>query len=987
MKNNYFNTNIILSIFFKFNLLFLKFIIIIILAYFFTSCKQVSKSKSPIFAGTLDLTSYNFETMGNLQLDGEWDFFKEKFLTEKDLNSLENENLKSKLLVPGNWNELFAGKDKTSSFAYGTYVINIKSNTEKNLALGILNISTASEIEYQHNLIYSSGKIANTPELHVPNKKPQIVFLENVPVDFKLIIRVSNFTTHDAGLSSVIRIGKRDKIITNSEWIHFKDFFTMGSLIIMGMYHIFFYIRKRNDKTPLLFGLFCLSNSLRISLAGNNSLLYNTELYNYYIFLRLEYLTLPLGTFFGLFYMTELIENENFKKYGSYALVSSLILVGLDLILTPLVMTNILILSHINFLITSIFVLSILTLSAIKKEKYSVMLLFSALSLILMVFNDLLNRYFIINTIQTVQIGFIFFVFSQSYIITSKYTNQFLESEYSKKISEEMARNLEIMVVQRTNELHKQSLKVMFQKTEIENMNILINSLNDDLRMDKIMEKIKNYIIFRFNIKNLVLAKIDEKTNTLNTEYFSLPDIHEEDIFKKIKNFNIKSEEISFIDSILKYKKVYWLRRINLAKSLNHEKFILNHFNCKSIVFIPLFLNKKPIAVLFLFIFNSFKIGKNDKHHLTVIGEQIGGSLFNSWLIEETNKNREITESALKNLKESQNLLIQAEKMSALGQLVSGIAHEINTPIGAIKASAQNIYNSTDNIIKYVPALIRSLESDIFELIEKLFNEIQKNYHFVTTKEERIAKKNIYNNLVSKNIANALEVSEHLSMLKLSEISDEYLPLWNHPKSNEILRLMSDLYGLKQKSKIIEVSVDKTSKIVYALKSYTIRDIHGKPILYSITEGIQSVLIIYENQIKQGIDLNFDFEEKIPEIYCYPDEINQVWTNLIYNAVQATNGKGKLEIYIKRISFINSNTSSGSLKDGIEVCIMDNGTGIAKEIQKNIFDPFFTTKKAGEGTGLGLHVCKEIIIKHGGEIFFESQPGLTKFFVHLPYEN
>jgi signal transduction histidine kinase len=224
-------------------------------------------------------------------------------------------------------------------------------------------------------------------------------------------------------------------------------------------------------------------------------------------------------------------------------------------------------------------------------------------------------------------------------------------------------------------------------------------------------------------------------------------------------------------------------------------------------------------------------------------------------------------------------------------------------------------------------------------------------------------------------------------MLKLSEISDEYLPLWNHPKSNEILRLMSDLYGLKQTSKIIEVSVDKTSKIVYALKSYTIRDIHGKPILYSITEGIQSVLIIYENQIKQGIDLNFDFEEKIPEIYCYPDEINQVWTNLIYNAVQATNGKGKLEIYIKRISFINSNTSSGSLKDGIEVCIMDNGTGIAKEIQKNIFDPFFTTKKAGEGTGLGLHVCKEIIIKHGGEIFFESQPGLTKFFVHLPYEN
>ncbi|NBP12175.1 MAG: hypothetical protein EBV09_02555 [Actinobacteria bacterium] len=144
---------------------------------------------------------------------------------------------------------------------------------------------------------------------------------------------------------------------------------------------------------------------------------------------------------------------------------------------------------------------------------------------------------------------------------------------------------------------------------------------------------------------------------------------------------------------------------------------------------------------------------------------------------------------------------------------------------------------------------------------------------------------------------------------------------------------------------------------------------------------------MYENQIKQGIDLNLDFEENIPEIYCFPDEINQVWTNLIYNAIQATNGKGKLAIFVKKNSFIYNNETSGILKDGIEICIMDNGTGIPKEIQKNIFDPFFTTKKAGEGTGLGLHVCKEIIIKHGGEIGFESQPGLTNFFVHLPFAN
>ncbi len=976
LKIIFFKVNILSSIFFN----FLLFSLLLTTS----SCKSNSFSKPQVVQGTLDVSSYDFIDQGNLQLDGEWDFYREIFLTENQLNSLDTLS-KSSLIVPGSWNDKFTKKDQLSSFGYGTYVVKIKGNTNKNLALGILYISTASEIEHQNKIIYQSGRIANASEAHIPYKKPKIVFLENTPQEFKIIIRVSNFTTFDAGLSTVVRLGTREKIITNSEWIHFKDFFTIGSLVILGLYHIFFYIRKRNDKTPLLFGLFCLSNSLRISLAGNNSLLYNTDFYNYYIFLRLEYLTLPLGTYLSSFYITEFMESKKYKKYGFFILVTSLILVGLDLSLPVFYMTNLLIFSHINFILTSIFAITILIHSTLKKQKYSAMLLFSSLSLIVMVLNDLLNRYYIINTVQTVQIGFIFFIFSQSYIIISKYTNQYLESEQNKKISEQMAKNLEIMVSQRTNELHKQSLKVMFQKTEIENMNILIRSLNDDLRMDNIMEKIRKYIMFRFNIDNLILAKIEDRTNILKTEYCNLPQIEDKEILNKIKNFQMNIDEISFIDSILKYKKVYWLKRINLAKSLNQEKFILNLLNCQSIVFIPLFLNKKPIAVLFLFIFNSFKIGKNDMHHLTVIGEQIGGSIYNSWLIEETNRNRDITESALKNLKESQNLLIQAEKMSALSQLVSSIAHEINTPIGAIKASAQNIHKSSESIIQYTPSLLRTLDSTIYELIIKFLTEIDKSSHISTTKEERIAKKNIYNNLVSKNISNALEVSEHLSTLKLTEISDEYLPLWKDPKSSEILKLISDFYGLKQKSKIIESSVDKTSKIIYALKSYTIKDLNGNPVKYNILDGIQSILLIYENQIKQGMDLRVTYEENIPEILCYPDEINQVWTNLIYNAIQATNGRGILEVSIKKKAINRSGDSN--FKDGIEVCILDNGGGIPEEIQKKIFDPFFTTKKPGEGTGLGLHICKEIIKKHGGDISFESKQGHTQFLVSLPLEN
>ena len=110
MKNKNSYSNIFLSLLINFKLISLNFIIIIILIIFSTSCKQAPKSKSPIIGGALDLSSYNFETMGNIQLDGEWDFYKEKFLTEKDLELSDFYYSKNKIMVPGNWNDLFVGK-------------------------------------------------------------------------------------------------------------------------------------------------------------------------------------------------------------------------------------------------------------------------------------------------------------------------------------------------------------------------------------------------------------------------------------------------------------------------------------------------------------------------------------------------------------------------------------------------------------------------------------------------------------------------------------------------------------------------------------------------------------------------------------------------------------------------------------------------------------------------------------------------------------
>jgi signal transduction histidine kinase len=149
-------------------------------------------------------------------------------------------------------------------------------------------------------------------------------------------------------------------------------------------------------------------------------------------------------------------------------------------------------------------------------------------------------------------------------------------------------------------------------------------------------------------------------------------------------------------------------------------------------------------------------------------------------------------------------------------------------------------------------------------------------------------------------------------------------------------------------------------------------------VLANIVDGLETVLILYQNQLKHGITLYKEFEE-VPSILCYPDELNQVWTNLIHNAIQAMEGKGDLTISVGR------NPKGFENLSGLDVRITDTGKGIPPEIKARIFDAFFTTKAAGEGSGLGLYIVKQIIDKHKGNITYESGEGKgTTVIVELP---
>jgi signal transduction histidine kinase len=343
----------------------------------------------------------------------------------------------------------------------------------------------------------------------------------------------------------------------------------------------------------------------------------------------------------------------------------------------------------------------------------------------------------------------------------------------------------------------------------------------------------------------------------------------------------------------------------------------------------------------------------------------------NTLEIKVQDRTRELSE-ALEELKLAQQELVQSEKMAALGQLVAGIAHEINTPLGAIRSSVGNIANFLDKkTLEELPGFFNSLsqeqQRDFFSLLQK---GLQQEATF-SIKEERKFKRALARTLEENGLNKATSVATKLVSIGIYDNIETFLPLLKASNSADIIQIAYKLAGLQKSTHNISIATDRASKVVFALKSFARYDKSGKKISANLTDGIETVLTLYHNQLKMGIEVIKNYTE-LPLVQCYPDELNQVWTNLIHNAIQAMNNKGTLQIDV------------AMQETTVLINITDSGVGISADIQGKIFEPFFTTKPPGEGSGLGLDIVRKIIEKHEGKISVTSTPGKTTFSVYIP---
>ena len=336
-------------------------------------------------------------------------------------------------------------------------------------------------------------------------------------------------------------------------------------------------------------------------------------------------------------------------------------------------------------------------------------------------------------------------------------------------------------------------------------------------------------------------------------------------------------------------------------------------------------------------------------------------------------KNEDLA-NTLSQLQATQEELIQSEKMAALGQLIAGVAHEVNTPLGAIRSSVKNIADFLQEYLKVLPQFLRDLSPQCYQYFFALLEQQTKEKTALSTREKRKLIRSLKGQLREKEIKNYDYIASILINIGVEDIEPFWSLLTEEKESENILKMAYQFAILNKSTKTISIAADRAAKVVFALKTYARYDHSGDKIKANIIEGIDTVLTIYDNQIKQGIELVKKYNN-VPSVICYPDELNQVWTNLVHNSIQAMDNKGKLIIDVS------------SDKSWIKVNITDNGKGIPLDIKEKIFEPFFTTKPPGEGSGLGLDIVKKIIDKHEGKIEVESVPGKTTFTVLLPIEN
>lgn len=329
-------------------------------------------------------------------------------------------------------------------------------------------------------------------------------------------------------------------------------------------------------------------------------------------------------------------------------------------------------------------------------------------------------------------------------------------------------------------------------------------------------------------------------------------------------------------------------------------------------------------------------------------------------------------------IRSTQAALQQREKMASLGTLSAGIAHELNNPAAAVKRAASQLRDE----LRRVEQLTVQLDGlDVSPEQRAALKQVRGQIDAGAGQNVKLDaltradyESEVQDWLDAHNVPEPWEVAPRLVALGFSRVQlEEWDTLFDDQTLSPVIEWAAARgSGIALLAEIAD-SAERISNIVKAVKEYSYLD--QAPLQeVDVHEGLENTLIILRNKWKQGITIHRNYQRGLGKIEAYASDLNQVWTNIIDNAIDAMKGNGELTL------------CTYAEPDNLCVEICDNGPGIPPEIQSRVFDAFFTTKPVGQGTGLGLHISYSIIVlKHHGRLTVESKPGYTCFKIALPF--
>jgi signal transduction histidine kinase len=321
---------------------------------------------------------------------------------------------------------------------------------------------------------------------------------------------------------------------------------------------------------------------------------------------------------------------------------------------------------------------------------------------------------------------------------------------------------------------------------------------------------------------------------------------------------------------------------------------------------------------------------------------------------------------------------MQREKLAALGQMSAGLAHELNNPAAAAKRTATALADALDTLdgamASFVDAGVERADAEVFLALKREAHERALTATARDGLEAADAEDAIGDWLEAHGVPDAWTLAEPLASAGLDAEWLDRAAAAAGAAAPIAVRWVATSLNARTLADDLRDSTDRMSDLVKAIKAYTYMD-QADLQEVDVHDGLDATLTILNHKLKHTrIDVQRRYDRFIPHVCVYGSELNQVWTNLLDNAIDALGETGTITI-----------TTAPWHESGVEVRIADDGPGIPDEAQRRVFDPFFTTKPVGSGTGLGLDTAVRIVRdRHDGDVRLQSRPGETVFTVRLP---